>query len=86
MNATTESITYTILAGNLGDVTRDEAESYADAVEAALVAAFPATDVTVNLEHDVEGAAPAQFGVDEAILGEVEAIAQRVFESGSWLA
>jgi len=81
----TNTLTYTVLAGNLGNVTPAESETYADMLESALVDAFPDTEVTVTLVPETEGSI-TQYGVDDDDLEQVEAIADYVFAGGTWLA
>lgn len=86
----TTDVTMTILEGNLGEVTTEEANSYADAVEAALVEAFPDATITVNLVLGTEGVAPATVAYcgdepDEDAAQSADAISERIFERGAWL-
>lgn len=93
----TLNITYTILAGNCGDLSRANVEIYADNLLDAIAAEYPDADIDVSIKWNTSGIGGGasvrevdegyEINPDEAefntseIETTIEYIAERVFET-----
>ena len=87
------TIRYGFLDGNLGDgEAAAHAEAFAEAVEFALEQAFPGATIEVPYQCNCSGSLPAtlklaawnQDGDEGDMEGEINQIADSVFENGAW--